>query len=445
MSVRPERQMHLESVRGLAALVVVFNHLVLAFYPQMHNWMNRPEVSAAVPAALRPLAAPPLNVTHNGAFAVAVFFVLSGFVLSYSFFRADGAEKRSASLASAAVRRYFRLVFPILASVLLAYALLRAGALYHRQLASFLHGQPGWVPSEDDWWVGGQWNIEPRLASALREGLFGVFFSFDPARTYSAVLWTMGIELAGSFFVYSFLALFGGLRNRWIIYVLIGGALAALGGYHMLAFLAGVALSDACAAWERRQAGPARTGRWEPLLAYGGLALCAAGLCAGAMWWDGSLPVHVPARPAALLGATMLIAGSALSPLVRRLLNRAPVVFLGKVSFSMYLLHLLVLFSVSVWLYLRMRQLGWSHHAAAAAASVTCVAATLVVSWIAYRLVDRPAIALGRYVYERVFSPAKPADPALAHAVARLLRLAPAPRIPRPQNGTPPAPRPRQA
>ena len=60
----------------------------------------------------------------------------------------------------------------------------------------------------------------------------------------------------------------------------------------------------------------------EPLQAYGGLALCLVGLCAGAMWWVGSLPVHVPARPAALAGATMLIAGSALSPVVRRLLNR---------------------------------------------------------------------------------------------------------------------------
>ena len=441
MTVNPGRQMHLESVRGLAALVVVFNHLVLAFYPQMHNWMDRPEVAAAVPVPLRPLAAPPLNVTHNGAFAVAVFFVLSGFVLSYSFFRADAAEKRSASLASAAVRRYFRLVIPILASVLLAYALLRAGALYHRQLASYLHGQPGWVPSEDDWWVGGQWNFEPRIGSALREGLFGVFFSFDPARTYSAVLWTMGIELAGSFFVYSFLALFGGLRNRWVVYLVIGGSLAALANFHMLAFLAGMALSDAGAAWERRQAGAARLARWQPVLAYGGLALCVAGLCAGAMWWDGSLPVHVPARPAALAGATMLIAGSALSPVVRRLLNRRPFVFLGKVSFSMYLLHLLVLFSVAAWQYLWMRQSGWSHAAAAAAASVTCVAATLVVSWVAYRLVDLPAIALGRYVYERIFSPARPPDAALAHAVARLLRVAPAPRIPRPQTGSPPRPR----
>jgi peptidoglycan/LPS O-acetylase OafA/YrhL len=443
MTVTPERQMHLESVRGLAALVVVFNHLVLAFYPQMRNWMNRPEVSAAVPGPLRPLAAPPLNVTHNGAFAVAVFFVLSGFVLSYSFFRADGVEKRSASLASAAVRRYFRLVLPILASVLVAYTLLRLGALHHRQLADFLHGQPGWVPSEDDWWIGGQWNVEPRFLSALREALYGVFFSFDPQRTYSAVLWTMGIELAGSFFVYSFLALFGSLRNRWVIYLIAGGLLAALGSLHMLAFLAGMAVSDAYAASERRQSGAARSRRWELLRAYGGLALCAAGLCAGAMWWDGTFSVHVPARPAMLLGATMLITGSAVSPLVRKMLNRRPFVFLGKVSFSMYLLHLLVLFSVAAWLYLRMRQSGWSHGSAAAAASVTCVVATLAVSWVAHRLVDRPAIALGRYVYARVFAPAKPADPALVRAVAGLLRAAPAPRIPRPQTG--PTSRPRQA
>src|SRR5215218_6369208 len=233
MTVKPERQMHLESVRGLAALAVVLHHLALAFYPQMHNWMGSPTVGRALPAPLRIAAAPPLNVFHNGVFAVVVFFVLSGLVLSYSFFRADAPEKRSAALASAAVRRYFRLVIPILASVLLAYVLLRLGLLHHRQLGRLLHVEPWWVVSEDDWWLTAQWNFEPRLASALHEGLFGVFFSFDPARTYSAVLWTMGIELAGSFFVYSFLGLFGSLRNRWVIYLLVGAALAKLSGYNL--------------------------------------------------------------------------------------------------------------------------------------------------------------------------------------------------------------------
>src|SRR4051794_11019896 len=98
---RMHKILSLESIRGLAALAVVFCHCVNGFYP-----------------TLRKAAAPPgTQLWQNGEFAVRLFFVLSGFVLSLSYFR----QPSLVTLRSAAVRRYFRLLLPIAGSVLLAY------------------------------------------------------------------------------------------------------------------------------------------------------------------------------------------------------------------------------------------------------------------------------------------------------------------------------------
>jgi hypothetical protein len=86
--------LHLEAVRGLAACAVVLNHLLLAFWPVF-----------AEDRSISPL----LKVTYKGSFAVAVFFVLSGFVLSLSFFRTRDVRV----VTSAAVRRYPRLALPV--------------------------------------------------------------------------------------------------------------------------------------------------------------------------------------------------------------------------------------------------------------------------------------------------------------------------------------------
>jgi len=83
---------YLESLRGLAALAVVFNHLAIAFYPALFFGPSAPShTGRALEAAI---SGTPLNLLYNGAFSVSIFFVLSGFVLSYGFFR-----DRSATVA----------------------------------------------------------------------------------------------------------------------------------------------------------------------------------------------------------------------------------------------------------------------------------------------------------------------------------------------------------
>ncbi|WP_443147193.1 acyltransferase family protein [Paenibacillus sp. KACC 21273] len=75
---------YLDGLRGLAALIVVISHFVVAFYPSLYNG-SIDSVHTQKSLELW-ISKSPFNLFYNGNFAVCVFFVLSGYVLSYKFF-----------------------------------------------------------------------------------------------------------------------------------------------------------------------------------------------------------------------------------------------------------------------------------------------------------------------------------------------------------------------
>jgi len=102
------RRIHsLDTLRGLAALVVLANHLQHSFLPALFG--------TTAPESPGRLIMAPIAFLLNGSCAVALFFVLSGFVLSERFI----ASTNIASLSDAVIRRWPRLAGPALAVNLL--------------------------------------------------------------------------------------------------------------------------------------------------------------------------------------------------------------------------------------------------------------------------------------------------------------------------------------
>src|SRR5262249_28493613 len=140
----------LEAIRGIAALVVVLHHLAHTFWPGL----------------LR--AHFPWRSAFDGSFAVTLFFVLSGIVLSFAFFERPSHQ----TLAAAAIRRYFRLTLPILTSVLLGYMLLRCGAFANGSAADAMGRAP-------DQWLRHFYTFKPGIGDALREGSYRAYLGYD--------------------------------------------------------------------------------------------------------------------------------------------------------------------------------------------------------------------------------------------------------------------------
>jgi peptidoglycan/LPS O-acetylase OafA/YrhL len=388
-----------EAIRGLAALMVVVFHIIVGFWPGL-VYKEGPQWDNA-PGWARTLVRFPGERFWDGGMAVTIFFVLSGFVLSLTFVQKGPAK----ALGSAALRRYPRLMLPVAASILLTYLLMKTGAICNRTAADVIHhGQgitydPASRPGESNHWLLMWYHFAPDLGTAVHQSLWGAFTGIA---TYNLVLWTMPIELVGSFLVYGFLALFGDSRNRWLLYAICAGvifvrndALPVAGSYYLLDFVLGMALCDL---WVHNQ----RT--WRKSLSLGP----ALGLvCVGFF-------IVAKIKP---LAALIIIGATAASPRMQQILSTRWLAFLGRLSFGLYLVHMMVFCSLGCGTYIWLcRDLGWHHMSGSLTAAAATLVATVLASWAFYHLVDRPAIALTHRLDSWLFRrSAEPGAPTAVH------------------------------
>src|SRR5262249_15213309 len=123
-----ERITRLEACRGLAALVVVCGHIIIAF---------EPTISGVLPGTrtANSLVGTVFFILINGQAAVVFFFVLSGYVLTNRFFENPVSDY----LMTAALKRLPRLAL-LTTIVTVASALIWLSDLYLCRQASELTG-----------------------------------------------------------------------------------------------------------------------------------------------------------------------------------------------------------------------------------------------------------------------------------------------------------------
>ena len=123
---------YIDGLRGIASLMVFTCHFLISFYPVfLSEWPGDPYFQRHPIVSC--LVFSPLSIFYSGGFAIMVFFVLSGYVLSY---RCCITGERS-MIFSAAAGRYFRLTIPIFFSTLVAYGCLRFDLFFNQQRSIF--------------------------------------------------------------------------------------------------------------------------------------------------------------------------------------------------------------------------------------------------------------------------------------------------------------------
>ena len=134
------------------------------------------------------LAGQPWFGLLNGGAAVKFFFVLSGYVLTRHYFQ----TRDDLSIARGVVKRWPRMAVPVIAAVLMSWA------LFALDLYRFTNVAP---ITGSDWLYkfafAYQTPFVPDFWEALMQGAFLTFFRGDSH--YDSSLWTMRIELIGSY------------------------------------------------------------------------------------------------------------------------------------------------------------------------------------------------------------------------------------------------------
>lgn len=372
---------HLDGLRGLAALAVTLSHF--------ESLVNTVPTGAYEGRTLLHSL-----YTHvaNGTFGVMIFFVLSGYVL----LAGHGSNGRSA-FAFGAVKRYFRLMPPILAALLLATVLGNTVGLFHVEAAQLIGGHP-WLE-----------NVSPQhltFTEAIYQGLFGAFVG---QHGYIGALWTMKVEFFGSLMLFAVAAI--AYQQSW--YAAVAGVIAVLlillggdvGLYLSLFFVGSIFL------------------RYQFSLP---IWLLPVGLMLGlAKHYDIAsqlLALPLPwleegAASAAILlnaigAAIVLLTLTRPSPLTVALASR-PMVWLGRVSFSLYLCHLPVMQSFGLLtLVVAAPTIGVGP--AAGLAFMVSVAVSLAVAELLTRLADIPAQRMANWLARRILAIGKQPQPARA-------------------------------
>lgn len=333
----------LEALRGIAAIVVVLNHSIVAFLPQYYGFGPIP---VGGPHSLQGTLP---YVFINGAGAVCLFFVLSGYVLTRRFCRSGDTR----ILMTGAVKRWPRLMGPVLVTVLISYSLFYFH-LYYFQQAGAKSGSD-WLSLFGDAFFR---LFHPALSTAsihfhgaLAQGLYFVFFRGDAL--YDSSLWTMRPEFAGSLIAFGAAPILLEARKS-SPYVTFGLAAMLVALLHFAepnleAFPIGVAMAVLLP----------RTGRlphfiaW-PIMASSLYLLGYPGHAVGAYAGFGWLAAHGMAMTDPLiLGAALMIGTVELFPPIRGAMSGRVPKLLGMFSFPVYLVHVLVICSAGSAMYLR--------------------------------------------------------------------------------------------
>lgn len=343
-----KRISYIDGLRGIACILVFVNHFLMAFFPA--SYLGGDTVSH-VPNGLDTwYATAPVSVLTNGNFWVCVFFVLSAYVLSYKILQNADSENALSSISNGFLKRYFRLFLPVFCVCILILILSRLGLFFNNTAAAITGSGL----------MTGRYEYPLSLYELFSSSFARIWFKAD--ETFSNSFWMLSTLFIGGF-LSSILSIMAGKRNRRMLFLYGFFALIFM---HLdslyLSFVLGTVLayvSVRCPEWLQKI-------EQSVLLKITSVFFLLFGLFLGGYPSGVEAPAnlyhylnHLPAGITPykfyhLVGAFLVVAGVLCLPFVQKGLSVKPILFLGDISFAIYLLNLPLIFSLSSCLLLQM-------------------------------------------------------------------------------------------
>nr|POF15343.1 hypothetical protein CFP56_42232 [Quercus suber] len=424
---------HLDGLRGLASFIVLLCHTAYSSHDLSFGYGYAGEPGQEQKTYESWLRLPIIRLSYDGDAAVAIFFLISGFALSWKPLRLarEGAwDSFAKCLMASTVKRWLRLFLPVLASTGLIclgvqfglYELTRGVSDNANLLTAFREPHPkphaniflmiwDWMCTNWKFWELFHWDR-------------------DDLSQYDIHLWTIPLELRASMGLFVTLLAVARMTSRMRVYVLVGLIFVASvkDSWAMMLFWGGALeaeltlarLSSASNSLGAEKSSAAESSRRTASDSFGRLFLWAASLFLMSQPFNGertfmwsTLVSWVPStftesrRFYTCIGSLICFHLLNTSPAIAAFFRRPTMQFLGRISFSLYLVHAFLLHTVGyalfalVWSFtgvetMFMREVGF----------VIASLATLgVIIWVAdvfTRAVDEPSVDFAKWVERRV-------------------------------------------
>jgi len=306
----------LDSLRGIAAMTVVFSHLNL-------DYLHLDKVAPLINQSF-------LHVFYDGEAAVIFFFVLSGFVLSSKYFSKDEFQKLF--YGPYIVSRVFR-IYPVLWFVILLTAILGLN------LPHTFHTIP--MREWTIYWWGDKFNLSSLLTQMY-------LISNDPVtgNYYIPQAWTLKIEIIVSALV-PILIVITRHRTSWLVIFNIFSLAFLNASVFIMHFSMGVLLAKYLPDISRYIS--AKSSRYKMSAFFIGVLLYSYRYSVAAFfqhkgfWGDffgGDFGIGIDFIIG--VGVLLIIISVIHSVRIARILNKSLMLLIGKISYSLYLSHLII-------------------------------------------------------------------------------------------------------
>ncbi|KAK1688823.1 acyltransferase [Colletotrichum godetiae] len=415
---------HLDGMRGLAALFVFFCHYFYQAFIIAEGWGSS-EKNYHI------LKMPFFRLFYQGPPAVCLFFVISGYALSMKpikLARAGNMEEFSVTTTSLIFRRFIRLYMPTAISTFCIMLLLQFGVYewtrdfaidraFHKNVME-PHPKPLDTFSEQFYdWV---WSMFSFVH------VFG-WERFGGSTSYDVHLWTIPVEFRCS--MYLFITLIGLARVRSGLRLLFLSGIIAFtyrnNRWELLLFYFGMMLAEydqimgnntpvqQPSVLPANGAAPPQGSRlkgflWAMLSILAIYFMCQPDInyeiTPGWVWLCSFIPKwweEEGYRFWQSIGAVIFVLCVGHSPRWKSFFNLAPIQYLGKISYALYLMHGPVMHTVGYMIERRVYAItgleGWWYNAGFVLGSFGCIPAVIWAADVFWRLFDIPTVRFAKW------------------------------------------------
>lgn len=384
----------MDGLKGLSCIFILLHHFIMGFYPAAYSGdYNLSHMRSQADVAF---AQSPLAFFAIGDLWVSVFCMISGFVIAYQVFRMT----QEGQLSKALLKRYPRLMLPVFFVSAFVFVMLQFGWFYNSQAAALTHSE----------WLDLFYHDKSGIIELFTDCLIDDWF-VGLRTIYSNAFWMLKDLFLGSFVAY-ILAIMGKSLKKNLVFVYIFVCILYLSiNSRMADFSFGVLLAflfmQYGSLFEQKKK------LFVPL----GIVLLVVGFFLGAypvaveptngyryLAGIGNFLYHrlTPYLFYHKLAVFALLLGIFMLHGLQKVLETKICLFLGKVSYAVYLIHIPVLFSLTALLFVKLYGVLLQYNLAALLALLISLVVIVALSWLFYHFIEKRCVRFTNWLVDKI-------------------------------------------